>query len=409
MKRRAEAVAVAVGAAMVGGLILFRFRAAEGATAVTEQGVVGPRGEGNDAWAGVAFRVLLSASMAERSPSVEVLDAQGARYPLVKLSDGRYVLPFGYKTPIVGPYVRVFVNSETLARLPLEPLPGPKRAVLTPTSPPAFRATFRSGNRAWGHPDAIELVPLEKTPFGRSWEVSSVRTSLSPGIGGVSVGVSYPPYAKDIDALEFTATQIGSTVKAADVTLEGFRLERRGGRIAVVVDRPIIVSNALGQAVAPVQKSLPHPATSAPAFPQFIETSRDGRTIGSPRGPLPRVEEGRRARLDLSVARSAYAVLSPRPEELGLRELTVGDVVLRSAQASVPPLRLGPFAVRLRLSQTEPRRWPSTHHVVRVQPGSPQPKPTYPASYYGEWSDAWPRPLNGGEAPTALPTRGSGT
>ncbi len=368
--RKASWVAGALGCAAVGGFWLARPERTPAALRLLEQRNLPLSALDRDAAA--AFRIELPRrvreAMDDSLPVVfRIVDREGRVYPLSAMHDprgGSLKLPKGYPTDPVSPRLEAAVNGRPLASVALRPLPPPPSIPLVATPEAPFRLVNRG--QAW-----LDAEPKGTIPKGERWRIIGRRTRFATEIDASADIPSYSyrrpshrfalPFAEVAGLVEVDLVRYRPTPVSTVVRLSGLRLVRRFGGVGLVVDRSVVVDNALGaRIIVPKQYIGPHrplrrpdpllaSASLALAPPWYKETLRS---------PFP--ERERPPRIE---------ILSPAPESLGLRELHIGPGLRRAASDDVGPLREGLFEATIRVTFLKPVPIDRRTYVVPVETG----------------------------------------
>ncbi len=363
---KASVVAAAIGSVAVTGLWLARPANSRESIRVVEQWTPAAH-EGPDGDAAVAFRIVVRGAVREaldeeRSVGFRLADRAGHDYSLFPMSgpagDLTLKLPRGYANGLREPRIVAVCEGKTIASMPVAPVPEPFRTELRPTKTPPLKVVLQGGR-------GLKVQPAAPIPSDEAWQVETRRTpfvavhatTVVDRFGGHDPRHFTLPYAEEAGVVEIDLTRYRLVPHRGVVRIPGLRLESRYGGTALVVDKSLRVANDLGlDIVLPCQDNGPHRAVrhgdprSAIVNLSFHPIQKDDPSHGW--------SQGRRMRAE---------ILSPSPEELGLKEIRLGIARRRSTKANAGSLRTTPFTLTARITMLEPVLIDTVRTVVPIE------------------------------------------
>ena len=363
--RRATGIAMAVGAAAVGGLWLARPSAARATLSVVDQWIP-VAANGPDADAAAFFRLRLGGaarSALEEGQRIEfrLVGRSGRGFVLVPADSPRqdlYKLRLGYALPPTASRIVAMLDGSVIGSAPVADLPRPRGIELRPSAAPPL--TFLVS------PDeGLRVATNRAIPKGERWIVAIRRTPYGPvdAVFGIDAsGVrdfrrATIPYASQAGFAEIDVERLRMVPRSEVIEVAGMRLAERFGGAALVVDRPLRLTTRLGMDLhLPRQDNGPrHPVRSGNGRTAWVSlTARDLRKKSGP---------GRRFGV-------RFEILSPKPETLGLRALRVGNGILSAEAPPRGPVATGPIVLRLRVTRVDPVPVGTSRYVVPVRPAA---------------------------------------
>jgi len=364
--RKASLLAFGVGSLAIGGFWVARPTGLHGSLRIVEQRNLPPQGVGLDDDAAVAIRVRRPSERTESSSDTlfyRVVDRQGQLYPLFPMIEPGFIgslkLSRGYPAAIEEPRIQAVLDGDVVAVEPLKPLPEPIRREMEPAESPALSLIFHDG---W-----LEARPKVAIPKNERWRIRAIRTPYTD-IRNVTASLPnrmsrHPsswlriPYEGRTEMVEVEIARYRLQESTDVVHIPGFNLVKRYGSTALLVDKGRQIPTRLGMTLrVPKQYMGPyrigrHPDSRMASAAVSLDFGEG----------MPKSEDSFPDHF------GSIEILSPQPEELGLRELRIGPGVLRTKLSNDTPLRIGPFSVTARVKTYKPILMDRSTCVLRVE------------------------------------------